>query len=72
MREFKTAFPFLYKDTHKEVFKPASWTTVRTFVPHPLLSKPKPEFVLERVGGVEPHSAQLGRLASHLELTREK
>jgi len=25
---------------------------------------------LERVGGVEPHSAQLGRLASHLELTR--
>ena len=26
--------------------------------------------VLERVGGIEPHSAQLGRLASHLELTR--
>ena len=26
---------------------------------------------LERVGGVEPHSAQLGRLASHLELTRK-
>jgi len=27
-------------------------------------------FKLERVGGIEPHSAQLGRLASHLELTR--
>jgi hypothetical protein len=25
---------------------------------------------LERVGGVEPHSVQLGRLTSHLELTR--
>ena len=26
--------------------------------------------LLERVGGVEPHSVQLGRLTSHLELTR--
>ena len=25
---------------------------------------------MERVGGVEPHSAQLGRLATHLVLTR--
>ena len=27
---------------------------------------------MERVGGVEPHSAQLGRLATHLVLTRLK
>ena len=25
---------------------------------------------MERIGGVEPHSAQLGRLATHLVLTR--
>ena len=31
---------------------------------------PPPVHELERVGGVEPHSVQLGRLTSHLELTR--
>ena len=44
----------------------------------PTLQRPKRRVIpfhhtekkLERVGGVEPHSVQLGRLTSHLELTR--
>lgn len=62
---YQTALPLLYEQARKDTYKPMSWVTTKTFTPCPLLSRPKPEFKLERVVGFEPNTSSLEDLRAN-------
>lgn len=63
--KYQTALPFMYEHANKDTYKPVSWVTTKTFTPCPLLSRPKPEFKLERIVGFEPITSSLEDLRAN-------
>ena len=63
--KYQTALSLVYEHAKKDTYKPASWVITKTFTPCPLLSRPRPEFKLERIVGFEPNTSSLEDLRAN-------